>query len=582
MLIEGFPKVRYFVTLILFEALNSSAWLSPGIRGDALNNFIQYGSSQHPAVSDDFIEMIIRLTTPINNTCRCISPIVQINAVHQHRYLHSNNSSKNSYHLSSSFSSRPAPRPSAKAALSSRNSPYSPNKRTFHSTFSQAAKNPYTVLGVNKDASQSDIKKSYYALAKKFHPDINKEAGAKERYQDIQEAYDTLSDQDKRAAYDRFGSMSQQPGFDPNAFSSGFGGAGQPFGDMFGGDPGDLFSSLFGAFGGGRPGGARGSQTNQVFIGEDLETSITIPFTDMAKGTTRSVDITPIINCPACKGEGTKAGAKPQTCRACNGTGTTTFVVQSGFTMASTCQSCGGSGVKVADKDLCGTCGGIGKVRDRKKVEVKIPAGVEDGMKIKLSGQGNAPTTGGKNGRPGDLYVRVNVAPSRTFRRQGSHLYTDVKIPFHVALLGGKVRVPTLEKDVEVQVPQGTQPGEELVLKGRGVKHLYKEWMGDLIVKFNITFPRSLSSDQRIALQAYVAATETPPTTTMSTESPLKDAESDIKNNDTIPKNESKKVESSHASDRSTQSNESSVHDTSGPNTDEMDSEFRAKRKAAS
>lgn len=329
--------------------------------------------------------------------------------------------------------------------------------------------------------------------------------------------------------------MSQQPGFDPNAFGAGggFGAGGNPFGDMFGGgDPGDVFSSLFGAFGG--RSGARGAN-QQVFVGDDLEATINIPFEEMAKGTSRSIDTTPIVNCPPCHGEGIKQGAKPQTCRTCNGTGTMTFVVQSGFTMASTCQSCGGSGKKVDDKDLCGSCGGIGKVRDRKQVNVKIPAGVEDGMRIKLAGQGNAPVGGGKGGRPGDLYVKVNVAPSKIFRRQGSNLYTEVKIPFHAALLGGTARVPTLEKEVEVQIPRGTQPGEELVLKGRGIKHLYKEWLGDLIVKFNVTIPRSgtgfsfpgssaslyaivdsffhsafrsLNDDQRIALEAYVAALE--------------------------------------------------------------------------
>lgn len=392
-------------------------------------------------------------------------------------------------------------------------------KRNFHSSRPQQAdsKDPYSVLGVKKDAAQAEIKKAYYSLAKKFHPDVNKEPGAKERYQNVQEAYDTLSDEQKRAAYDRFGPMSQQPGFDPNAFASGAGfGAGSPFGDMFGGDPGDVFSSLFGAFGGGRSGRPGQQSQNQVFVGDDLEASITIPFAEMAKGTTRTVSVTPIVDCPKCKGSGAREGAKAQTCSPCKGTGTITFVVQSGFTMASTCQSCSGSGTRIAEKDLCSTCGGVGKVRDSKEVEVKIPAGVEDGMKIKLTAQGNAPVGGGKNGRPGDLYVRVNVAPSRIFRRQGSNIYTEVKIPFHSALLGGTARVPTLDNEIEVHIPRGTQPGEELVLKGRGVKHLYKQWVGDLIVKFNVTIPRSLNPDQRAALMDYVAATEGNKTTKTS------------------------------------------------------------------
>ncbi|PLW56573.1 hypothetical protein PCANC_01460 [Puccinia coronata f. sp. avenae] len=437
----------------------------------------------------------------IKNSCGCVKPQPQPTRFIPLSRFHSINQLTCTLSLSSPSHKNPK--------LKSNYGPRPAVTRSFHSTtYTFAPKDPYSVLGVKKDAASSEIKKSYYALAKKYHPDINKEAGAKERYQSIQEAYETLSDEKKRAAYDQFGPMSQQPGFDPNAFGSGggFGAGGNPFGDMFGGgDPGDVFSSLFGAFGG--RSGARG-QSQQVFVGDDLEATITIPFEEMAKGTSRSIDTTPIVNCPPCNGEGIKQGAKPQTCRACNGTGTMTFVVQSGFTMASTCQSCGGSGKKVDDKDLCGSCGGIGKVRDRKQVNVKIPAGVEDGMRIKLAGQGNAPVGGGKGGRPGDLYVKVNVAPSKTFRRQGSNLYTEVKIPFHAALLGGAVRVPTLEKEVEVQVPRGTQPGEELVLKGRGVKHLYNEWLGDLIVKFNVTIPRSLTEDQRIALEAYVAALE--------------------------------------------------------------------------
>ncbi|KNE98171.1 hypothetical protein, variant [Puccinia striiformis f. sp. tritici PST-78] len=449
------------------------------------------------------------VSTPITikNSCGCLKTQGQPTRFNPLNRFHTINQ-----HLAFSSPSH------GNSRLNSKTDPRLIYRTSFHSTSSTfAPKDPYSVLGVKKDAAASEIKKAYYSLAKKFHPDVNKEAGAKERYQSVQEAYDTLSDEKKRAAYDQFGPMSQQPGFDPNAFGSGggFGGGGNPFGDMFGGggggDPGDVFSSLFGAFGG-RPGARGGSQ--QVFVGDDLEASITIPFDEMARGTSRSIDTTPIVDCPPCHGEGTKQGAKPQTCRACNGTGTMTFVVQSGFTMASTCQSCGGSGKKVDDKDLCGSCGGIGKVRDRKKVDVKIPAGVEDGMRIKLAGQGNAPVGGGKGGRSGDLYVKVNVSPSKTFRRQGNNLYTEIKIPFHSALLGGTVRVPTLDKEVEVQVPRGTQPGEELVLKGRGIKHLYKEWLGDLVVKFNVTIPRSLTPDQRIALEAYVATLEGKPHTT--------------------------------------------------------------------
>ncbi|KAI7967527.1 hypothetical protein MJO29_000804 [Puccinia striiformis f. sp. tritici] len=498
------------------------------------------------------------VSTPITikNSCGCLKTQGQPTRFNPLNRFHTINQ-----HLAFSSPSH------GNSRLNSKTDPRLIYRTSFHSTSSTfAPKDPYSVLGVKKDAAASEIKKAYYSLAKKFHPDVNKEAGAKERYQSVQEAYDTLSDEKKRAAYDQFGPMSQQPGFDPNAFGSGggFGGGGNPFGDMFGGgggggDPGDVFSSLFGAFGG-RPGARGGSQ--QVFVGDDLEASITIPFDEMARGTSRSIDTTPIVDCPPCHGEGTKQGAKPQTCRACNGTGTMTFVVQSGFTMASTCQSCGGSGKKVDDKDLCGSCGGIGKVRDRKKVDVKIPAGVEDGMRIKLAGQGNAPVGGGKGGRSGDLYVKVNVSPSKTFRRQGNNLYTEIKIPFHSALLGGTVRVPTLDKEVEVQVPRGTQPGEELVLKGRGIKHLYKEWLGDLVVKFNVTIPRSLTPDQRIALEAYVATLEGKPHTTSTKSSDDSEPKSGRRN---------RAKETNNATEPESQEDQPSSKSTSGSSSSTMD-----------
>lgn len=467
-------------------------------------------------------------------------------------------------------------------------------RRNFHSSRTAFVNDPYSTLGVRKDSSQAEIKKAYYSLAKKFHPDVNKDSGAKARYQNVQEAYDILSDDKKRSAYDRFGPMSQQPGFDPNAFASGSGGFGpgaSPFGDMFGGDAEDVFSQMFGAFTGGRNAGPRANQSERVVVGEDLEASVTIPFTDMAKGTTRTVSVAPIVDCPSCKGEGIKAGSKPQTCRSCNGTGTMTFVVQSGFSVASTCPNCRGKGTQVAQKDVCTSCDGIGSVRDRKDVEVKVPAGVEDGMKIKLSGQGNAHVGGGKHSRRGDLYVRVNVAPSRAFRRQGNNLHTEVKIPFHLAVLGGTVRVPTLEKEVEVQVPRGTQPGEELVLKGCGVKHLYKDWVGDLVVKFNVTLPRSLNSEQRAALEAYVAAAEGTSLHTTSKAGPDTSAKStaSVQPDNVTTFDQSDHTPSYENTDGTTPANETDKHpkpDTT-TNTDfqdkpRSDSEDLPRRRAAS
>lgn len=249
----------------------------------------------------------------------------------------------------------------------------------------------------------------------------------------------------------------------------------------------DIFESLFGAFGGGGRGGqARPGQGQHV--GDNIEISISLPFLDAAKGTTRTVAISPVVDCKTCEGSGLKEGAKKTTCRTCGGSGTRTFTIQSGFQMASTCNACSGSGQTAPEGSNCGTCNGVGKVRERKTVEVKVPPGVDDGMKIRIDGQGDSPI-GGK-GRIGDLFVRINVLPSKVFQRQGSNLYQDVQVPFYTAILGGRARVVTLDKDVEVKVPNGTQPGEEMVLRGRGVKKLYKEEFGDLVVRFGVTMPR--------------------------------------------------------------------------------------------
>ncbi|GAA5974134.1 hypothetical protein JCM11641_003457 [Rhodosporidiobolus odoratus] len=393
-------------------------------------------------------------------------------------------------------------------------------KRTFHSSSRSFAKNPYGVLGVKKDASSSEIKKNYYQLAKKYHPDSSKEKDAKEKFVEIQEAYDTLSDDKKRADFDRFGAASQQPGFDSDAFAratSSFGGGGG-FGDFFGGggaggpSGADIFDSLFGAFGRGGSAGPR--QT--VPVGDDIEVSVSVPFIDAAKGISRTIPISPVVDCHTCHGSGMKEGVQKTSCASCGGTGTRTFTIQSGFQMASTCAACGGSGSAAPPGSNCGTCAGVGKVRERRTVEVKIPPGVDDGMRIRMDGKGDAPlgaAGAGIKGRNGDLYVRVNVQPSKVFTRQGSNLYQSVSVPFYTAILGGRAPVKTLDRDVEVRVPQGTQPGEEMVLRGRGVKKLYKEEFGDLVVRFNVTMPRSLTSTQRLILQQLVAETEIPGST---------------------------------------------------------------------
>ncbi|KAI6133281.1 DnaJ protein [Pisolithus croceorrhizus] len=382
------------------------------------------------------------------------------------------------------------------------------SKRGFHTSapLSAGAKNPYEVLGVGKDASPADIKKAYFSLARKYHPDTNPDKGAQQRFLEIQEAYDTLKDDKKRAAYDQYGSASQQPGFDPNAFTrnpfanagaGGFAGF-QDFREAFGSTQGDLFSQLFGgAFGGrARPGGFQQSSR-----GSDVEARVNISFMDACKGASLDVNVNPVTTCPTCSGTGLKRGAKRATCAACHGTGTQTFVIDSGFQMASTCGACFGTGSTVPRGSQCSTCGGQGHIRTKKTVKVDIPPGVEDGMTIRVPAAGDAPLSG--KGNHGDLLVRVSVSPSKIFRRQGANLHHEARIPMHVAILGGRIRVPTLDGHVEVRVPSGTQHGEEMVLRDHGVPSVFGSGKGDLFVSFIVQLPRSLSKRQREILQQY-------------------------------------------------------------------------------
>lgn len=341
---------------------------------------------------------------------------------------------------------------------------------------------------------------------------------------EIQTAYDILSDEGKKKAFDQYGTTDgSAPGFDP--FGGGAGGGGNPFagaggfggfggfgGGGAGGNPSDIFESLFGAFGGGAGGGARarGAGFAGETRGDDLETSVTVSFEEACLGASRSVTVQPVERCGTCSGDGLRKGARKSTCGVCNGTGTRTFVIQSGFQMASTCPACGGAGSTVAPGDACGSCEGVGRVRGRKTVQVKIPPGVDDGAKIRLEGAGDAPLEG--KGPNGSLYVRIHVRKSNVWRRQGANLHYAAKVPLHVALLGGRVRVPTLEGDVEVRVPAGTQVGDEMLLRGRGVANLLSRRAsgekGDLLVGFEVAIPRSLTKRQREILQMYADEVE--------------------------------------------------------------------------
>ncbi|KAH7104340.1 hypothetical protein BKA62DRAFT_503760 [Auriculariales sp. MPI-PUGE-AT-0066] len=388
-------------------------------------------------------------------------------------------------------------------------SPTIAGKRHFHVTVpTRSNKDPYNVLGVSKDASAAEIKKTYFQLAKKYHPDTNKDPAAKDKFVEIQQAYGVLGDDKKRAAFDQFGSASEQPGFDPDAFSNAFGGGGgggggggfgfQDFTQMFGARAGanpDIFEHLFGSAFGGR------GRRQEVSVGDDIQSSVRISFLESCLGAKRTLNVTPVVDCQTCTGSGLKHGAKKSKCGECNGTGTRTFVIDSGFQMASTCATCQGTGSVVPRAAQCGDCSGLGKVKMRSSIDVDIPGGVEDGMTIRIANAGDMPLSG--KGKAGDLLVRVSVSPSKVFRRQGANIYHEARIPLHVALLGGKVRVPTLDGEVDMRVQSGSQPGEEFVLKGKGVKPMYGGDKGDLFVTFNVQLPRTLTPRQREILQQY-------------------------------------------------------------------------------
>ncbi|EJT46055.1 DNAj molecular chaperone protein [Trichosporon asahii var. asahii CBS 2479] len=417
-------------------------------------------------------------------------------------------------HLASASSSAGPSGPSSSRPLARRRSEPTLQKRAFHATNVTGAsqKDPYDVLGVARDAKTADIKKAYYALAKKWHPDSSKEENAAEKFHEIQSAYDILSDDKKRKAYDMYGTTGDsESDFGPGA--GGFGGF-QDFGGFGGGRGGqasDLFEQLFGgAFGRGQTGGfsgggpfAGGAGFRQRPVrGDDLETTVNIDFIQACEGTAKQVTVTPVVECKPCHGSGLKPGEKKATCAQCRGTGQQAFQVQ-GMFMASTCRACNGSGSTIPRSARCDSCDGVGRVKERTTIDVDIPAGIEDGMKIKVPGAGDAPLS--STGPNGDLFVRVNVKPSSVFRRQGTNIFHDAKVPLTTALLGGKVRIPTLEGDVDVKIREGTQYGQEAVLKGRGVKSLYgrKGERGDLVVTWKVQIPRGLTAKQKKILQEF-------------------------------------------------------------------------------
>ncbi|KAJ3181676.1 hypothetical protein HDU87_000694 [Geranomyces variabilis] len=398
--------------------------------------------------------------------------------------------------------------PSAGAAAAAAASAAAAGKRSFHSSSAAAApkRDAYEVLGVDKGASASEMKKAYYKLARDYHPDTSKDPNAKEKFIEIQEAYDILSDDSKRANYDQFGHSAFNNdggptgaggfggGYNPfggggagNPFAGGFGGGFSAGGNPFGGGASrSFFEDLFG--GGGRAGGFES-------VGRSLKVQMSIPFMEAAKGTTKTINVKTVQKCKPCTGSGLKPGKKASRCDVCGGNGQVAYV-QGGFQMAATCTACGGAGTRIAPDAKCRSCDGMGRVQANRTVDVQVPPGVYDGIELRLPRQGDVPLEG--DGVEGDLLVKLKVSPHPVFRRDGADVLVDAKVSLDVALLGGTLRVPTIDGDVELAVPAGTQPMDRKRLRHRGVIKIDRSGgdRGDQWVTLKVELPKKLTERQ--------------------------------------------------------------------------------------
>lgn len=347
----------------------------------------------------------------------------------------------------------------------------------------------YEVLGVQKGASDDEIKKAYRKLSKKFHPDINKEADADVKFKEVAEAYEILSDPQKRAAYDQYGHAGTDPNFGGGAGGfGGFSGAGG-----FGGFE-DIFESFFG-------GGGRSVNPNAPRQGDDLQYSVNLTFEEAIFGAEKNVQYKREETCHTCHGNGAKPGTEPTTCHKCHGAGTVNVERQTplGRVMSrQTCDVCRGTGKEI--KEPCPTCHGSGHEKNTHSVKVNVPAGVENGQQMRLAGQGEAGTNGGPYG---DLYVVFYVEESDIFDRDGGEIYYELPLNFVQAALGDEINVPTVHGDVKLKIPAGTQTGAKFRLRGKGAPRLRGGGNGDQQVTVKVMTPRNLSEEQKDALRNY-------------------------------------------------------------------------------
>jgi molecular chaperone DnaJ len=364
-------------------------------------------------------------------------------------------------------------------------------RRALHASaprFAAAKRDFYEVLGIARDASTADIKKAYYKLAQKYHPDTNNgDKTAEARFTEIGQAYEALSNTEKRQAYDQFGHDAEQMG----------GMGGDPFGGQ-GMSGMDIFKEFFGGQGGGGMGGnpfqQQQQQQRRPTRGNHLQTALTLDFMDAVKGCQRTISVSSLSACEPCKGSGDKAGSTPSTCGTCHGSGMQTQ--NRGFlVIQTTCGDCEGEGVR---RTKCGDCGGEGLKRERRRVTVTIPPGVDNDTNLRLQQQGDAGQYGGPRGH---LWVRMSVKPHPKLRREGADVHVDVPVPITTALLGGNVTVPTLDKNVSIKVAPGCQPGDKRVIRKKGIKYVNRNEFGNLYIHLQVSVPKSLTAPQRALVE---------------------------------------------------------------------------------
>jgi molecular chaperone DnaJ len=348
----------------------------------------------------------------------------------------------------------------------------------------------YEILGLQKNASDEELKKAYRKMAMKYHPDRNPDStDAEAKFKEAKEAYEMLSDPQKRAAYDRYG----HAGVDPNmGAGAGAGGAGfADFSEAFG----DIFGDIFGG------GGGRSRQSN-MYRGSDLKYNMDITLEQAAKGFETQIRVPTWDTCGTCSGSGAKVGTKPETCSMCKGSGAVRMT-QGFFSVQQTCPKCHGTGNVIPHP--CPDCDGQGRQKTNKTLEVKIPAGIDDGMRVRLSGKGEPGVNGGP---PGDLYVEVHLKEHTVFQRDGDDLHCEMPVSFAVAALGGNIEVPTLEGKASFEIPEGTQTGKTFRLRGKGIKGVRSSYPGDLFCHIVVETPVRLSDRQKELLREFEASCE--------------------------------------------------------------------------